>query len=203
MENSNFKMSKAEETREWIIEKAAPLFNTQGYAGTSMRDIMEITELSKGCIYGHFKNKDQIALIIFDYNFNRITDYIKGKLLATDHSIERLRVYPHVYRSYQEVPFLQTGCPILNTATEADDTHPELRKRAAKALEVWKKALENQIKRGIARKEIKSETDATEFAVIMISMIEGAFMQAKASGRTTELTIAMNYLEKMILNIKN
>lgn len=195
-------LSKAEKTREFIIEKTAPVFNTKGYAGTSVSDLTKVTGLTKGSIYGNFENKDEVALAVFDYNLNRVTEYIKAKILATDNSIERLLVYPNVYRNYLKTRFLQTGCPILNTSAEADDTHPQLREKAANALRFWKKALENQIKRGIARNEIKSKTNPTEVAVIIISVIEGAFMQAKVTGKITELKIAMDYLGKIIANLK-
>jgi hypothetical protein len=126
---------------------------------------------------------------------------MKERILATDSSIERLLVYPQTYKNYFRYPYLQAGCPILNTATEADDTHPKLKERAQKALDFWKTSIENQIKRGIERKEIKEDTDPTEFAVIMISMIEGAFMQAKVNNHMTELKIAMSFLEKLIKNL--
>jgi AcrR family transcriptional regulator len=195
-------VSKAERTKQFIIEKTAPIFNEKGYAGTSLNDLTKATGLTKGSIYGNFENKDDVALAVFDYNYNRVVEYIKAKLQATENSIERLLVYPDVYRNYLKTPFLQPGCPILNTATEADDTHPLLKEKAANALAFWKKAVENQIKRGIARGEIKADANPTEIAVILISLIEGAFMQAKVTGRTVELKIAMDYLEKMILSLK-
>lgn len=194
-------LSKAEKTRQFIIEKTAPVFNVKGYAGTSLSDLTDVTGLTKGSIYGNFENKDEVALAAFDYNHQKVTDYIKSRILATENSIERLLVYPAFYRNYLKVPFLQAGCPILNTATEADDTHTALKERAAEALSFWKKAIENQVKRGMARKEIKKDTDPAEVAVVMISMIEGAFMQAKVTGRATELKMAMDYLEKMIRSI--
>ncbi|MGI8598188.1 MAG: TetR/AcrR family transcriptional regulator [Chitinophagaceae bacterium] len=198
----NKTLSKAEKTRVFIIEKTAPVFNTKGYSGTSLSDLTKVTGLTKGSIYGNFENKDEVALAVFDYNQNSVTEYIKAKILATNNSIERLLVYPNMYRNYLKIPFLKTGCPILNTSTEADDTHPQLREKAANALVFWKKALENQIKRGIARNEIKFETNPTEIAVILISIIEGAFMQAKVTGKITELKIAMDYLDKIIMNLK-
>jgi len=195
-------MSKSENTKQFIVEKTAPVFNAKGYAGTSLNDMMYATGLSKGCIYGNFENKDDIALAAFDFNHNKVNEHMKSRILATDNAIERLLVYPHTYRNYFRYPYLQLGCPILNTSTEADDTHPKLKERAVKALDFWKMAIENQIKRGIARKEIKEETDPTEIAVVMISMIEGAFMQAKVSNRTAELKIAMNFLEKLINHLR-
>lgn len=198
----NKSISKSERTKQFIVERTAPVFNEKGYAGTSLSDLENATGLTKGSIYGNFENKDEVALAAFDYNFNRVTLYIKDKILATDNSVERLLVYPKVYRDFLKIPFLKPGCPILNTSTEADDTHPKLKERAANALTFWKTSIENQVKRGIQRGEIKEDTNPTEFAVILMSLIEGAIMQAKVTGKPTELRIAMNYLEKLILDLK-
>ncbi len=198
----NNSLSKAERTRQYIIEKTAPTFNTRGFAGTSLSNISEVTDLSKGCIYGHFENKDQIALAVFDYNFGNVTAYMKNRILSVENSIEKLLTYPRVYRDFLKIPFLKAGCPILNTSTEADDTHPGLREKATAALVFWKKSIESQVKRGIERKEIKANTNPAEIAVILMSLIEGAIMQAKVTGKSTELRMTMDYLEKIILNLK-
>lgn len=195
-------ISKSERTKLFIIEKTAPVFNEKGFSGTSMSDLTNVTGLTKGSIYGNFENKDEVALAAFDYNFNRVKLYIKDKIIATDSSIERLLVYPKVYRDFLKIPFLKPGCPILNTSTEADDTHPKLKERAANALAFWKKSVENQVRRGIELDEIKTDTCPTEVAVILMSLIEGAIMQAKVTGKPSELHIAMKYLEKLILDLK-
>ena len=195
-------MSKAERTKQFIVEKTASLFNEKGYAGTSINDLMNATGLSKGSIYGNFENKDEVALAAFDFNHGLVTEYVKNQILSTENSIERLLVYPKMYRQYWKIPFLRFGCPILNTATEADDTHPQLKEKVTKALDFWKTAIENQIKRGVLREEIKQDTNPGEIAVVMISIIEGAFMQAKVTGRENELKIAMSYLEKIITDLK-
>lgn len=195
-------LSKAERTKQFIVERTAPVFNEKGYAGTSLSDLTNATGLTKGSIYGNFENKDEVAIAAFDYNFNRVTNYIKERILKTENSIERLLVYPKVYRDFLTIPFLKPGCPILNTSTEADDTHPKLRERAANALSFWKTSIENQIKRGVQRGEIKQDTNPTEFAVILMSLIEGAVMQAKVTGKPTELRIAMNFLTQLINELK-
>lgn len=194
-------LSKAERTRRFIIEKTAPVFNTKGYAGTSLGDLTKITGLTKGSIYGNFQNKDEVALAAFDYNFDKITLYLKNMILAEENSIERLLVYPRVYRDFLKIPFLQPGCPILNTSTEADDTHPQLKQKAAEALASWKKSVENQVKRGIERKEIRAEVDSSGFAVILCSLMEGAVMQAKLTGKSRDLRTAMDFLEKIIVEL--
>jgi AcrR family transcriptional regulator len=194
--------SKSDRTKQFIVERTASVFNEKGYAGTSLTDLTKATGLTKGSIYGNFQNKDEVALAAFDYNFERVTSYIRAKILAVDNSVERLLVYPSVYREFLTIPFLQSGCPILNTSTEADDTHPQLRQKASQALSFWKSSIENQINRGIQRGEIKAETNPSEFAVILMSLIEGSVMQAKVTGSPMELRMAMNFLEQLILGLK-
>lgn len=194
--------SKSDRTRRYIIERTAPVFNAKGFSGTSLTDLTQATGLSKGSIYGNFESKDEVALAAFDYNFDQVTRYIKSKILATENSIDRLLVYPSVYRNFLRISFLQTGCPILNTSVEADDTHPALRLRAANALTFWRKSVENQVKRGIARKEINDQTNPSQVAVVLTSIIEGAVMQAKVTGKSAELRIAMEFLEKFINQLK-
>lgn len=195
-------MAKAERTRQFIIEKAAPIFNTKGYAGTSIADVMNATGLSKGCIYGNFVNKDEIALAAFDYNCGRHMAYLKNRVMLSENSLESLLVYPQTFCSFLTLSFLHIGGSAEDTGSQTDDTHHLLRKKAASALISWRKTLENQIIQGIEKKEIKPQTNPTEIAVIMISMIEGAIVQKKVSGKTTEIKIAMSFLEKLIRNLK-
>jgi TetR/AcrR family transcriptional repressor of nem operon len=195
-------ISKAERTKQFIVEKTAPVFNAKGFAGTSVNDLIQATGLSKGSIYGNFENKDEVALAAFDYNFGLVSSYLKSRMAPKADSIERLLVYPQTFRNYLALPFLQAGCPILNTATEADDTHPLLREKAANALREWKQAVEQQVERGISRQEIKPEIIPEDVAVLMISMTEGAIMQAKVLGNTSALKITMTYLEKFLRSLR-
>lgn len=195
-------LSKAERTKQFIIEKTAPIFNAKGYVGTSMFDLTEATGLSKGSIYGNFENKDEVALAAFDHNYSLIVVYLRKQIEVQTNMIDRLLVYPKTYRIFLELPILKAGCPILNTSTEADDTHPELRKKAISALGFWKKAIEKSITTGIENNEIKASTNASAFAYLLMSLIEGAVMQAKVTGHPEALHVTMDYLENLIRDLK-
>lgn len=195
-------LTKSERTRQFIIEKTAPVFNAKGYAGTSMNDLTEVTGLTKGSIYGNFDNKDAVALAAFDYNFGEVVRHLKNRMDERNNCVDKLLVYPETYRNFLQLPILENGCPVLNTSTEADDTHPQLRERAANALSFWKKNLIKHITNGIERNEVKNTTDAASFAAVLMSLIEGAIMQAKVTGRTTELEATMDFLEQLIESLR-
>jgi AcrR family transcriptional regulator len=54
-------MSKAM-TRERLISEAERLFRERGYAATSLEQIAEAAEVTKGAIYGHFSSKEDLLL---------------------------------------------------------------------------------------------------------------------------------------------
>ncbi|MGZ3902371.1 MAG: TetR/AcrR family transcriptional regulator [Bacteroidia bacterium] len=195
-------ISKSERTKQYIIEKTAPIFNAKGYAGTSMNDLTYATGLTKGSIYGNFENKDEVAIAAFDFNFANITNYIATRIRQRESAIDKLLVYPETHRQILKLPFLKGGCPVLNTSVDSDDTHPQLKQKAIAALNLWRASIERIINKGIQTKEIKKNTNATEFAAVLISLTEGAVMQAKVTGKPTELNITMDFLTRMIYDLK-
>lgn len=194
--------SKAERTKQFIIETTAPIFNAKGYVGTSLNDIIIATGLTKGSIYGNFDNKDEVALAAFDYNFQCIILYYKEKMKEYTSIVEKLLVYPETYRNFTSLAFLKNGCPIVNTSTEADDTHPLLKEKAANALEYWRNSLKRLISTGIERHEIIEDIDLNNFVSIFIAIIQGGLIQTKLTDNTSHLNASMDFLEKMIYEIK-
>lgn len=55
-----------EETVKLILDTAAKLFTEKGYDETSLQDIIDKTNLSKGAIYHHFSSKEEIFLRVCD-----------------------------------------------------------------------------------------------------------------------------------------
>jgi AcrR family transcriptional regulator len=191
-------MSKAEKTRQFIIEKTAPIFNTKGYAGTSLNDMTASTGLTKGSIYGNFTNKDEVALAAFDYNLQQVGNIINDEMSKKESIEDKLLVYVTVYSNCLKQTFPTGGCPILNTAVEADDTHPELRKKAMSAILSWKHKITNLIEKGIENKEFNASIDSEEIALTIIAMIEGGTMLAKLTGKYDHRKSVMKSVERLI-----
>ncbi|MNJ89216.1 HTH-type transcriptional regulator MtrR [compost metagenome] len=191
-------MGKAEKTRSYIIEKTAPIFNIKGYAGTSMNDITEATGLTKGSIYGNFKNKDEVALEVFEHNKKKMQNLFTLEISKKSTYKDKLLTYPELYEQFFSKHFIDGGCPIMNTAIEADDTHPLLKEAAKKAILVWKDSLMHLIQKGIDNKEFKPDTDPEETALLILSIIEGTVMVAKLTGKVNYLKTLMLSLRKLI-----
>jgi len=191
-------MTKAEKTKAFIIEKTAPIFNKKGFAGTSLNDMTAATGLTKGSIYGNFANKDEVALAVFDYNLKKLTDIINSDLSQQKGARNKLLVYAEQYEKFLHPPFTEGGCPVLNTAVEADDTHAGLRTKATEAILSWKKTIVQIIEQGIKNKEFKPDTNAEQIAFTMIAMTEGSMMIAKLLDNKQYVTMVLQSMRKMI-----
>ena len=49
-------------TRERLLQEARRLFREKGYAATSLEQIAEAADVTKGAIYGHFSSKEDLLL---------------------------------------------------------------------------------------------------------------------------------------------
>jgi TetR/AcrR family transcriptional regulator, transcriptional repressor for nem operon len=191
-------MSKGEETKAKIIQQAAELFNQQGYAGSSISDIMRVTGLQKGGIYNHFSSKDELALLAFDYAIAQIRKYYKIALRDKRHAIERLQAIIDTFLKYVDNPPIKGGCPLLNTAVESDDAHPALRKRTQQAMNSWRDMICRIIQKGIDKGEVRPDVNADEVATILIATLEGAIMMSKLYGDSIHMERAVKHLHDYI-----
>ncbi|MEK4788754.1 MULTISPECIES: TetR/AcrR family transcriptional regulator [unclassified Bacillus (in: firmicutes)] len=57
---------KSEKTKRKIVTASRDLFAKKGYSETSVRDILEAAEVSKGNLYHHFKGKEFLFLHIME-----------------------------------------------------------------------------------------------------------------------------------------
>ncbi len=185
-------MSKGEETRRRIVAEAAALFNQHGFEGSSMSDLMEITGLEKGGLYRHFASKEEIAAEAFDYAWGAASEARMGDLDEVPNSVDRLKRF--VANFVERSPAVPGGCPLLNTAVDADDGNPVLRKRARAALRAWMGRLAKIVDKGIEAGEIRQEVDAKKLATLIISSLEGALMMGRLERDRESLATVQSFL---------
>jgi TetR/AcrR family transcriptional regulator, cholesterol catabolism regulator len=65
------------ETKDRLLEIAIDLFATEGYAGTSIRDIAKAMGMSISNIYHYYGSKEGILLAIFEQSADRLYDNLR------------------------------------------------------------------------------------------------------------------------------
>ncbi len=194
-------MKKGEKTRRRIVERAAGVFNTRGYFGSSMKDLTRETGLEKGGIYNHFVSKEEIALEAFDYAASLMRARFEAALVGRDGSLDRLFAIVDVLGGLVGDPPVPGGCPVLNTAVEADDTHPALKKRAQEAMTGWLRLVGSIVKEGIRNGEIRTGTDPRETASVVVATLEGAVMMSRLCDEPAHMVRAVDHLKEHLKSI--
>jgi AcrR family transcriptional regulator len=188
-------MRKGEQTREVIVQRAAQVFNLEGYNKASLSDIMRATGLEKGGIYNHFGSKEQLALEAFDYAVGLINQRVRKAILAHPNTLDRLIALVESFGSTAIDPPLPGGCPILNTVIEANDTQPALKARANAALNLFFETIRYTIKLGVERGEMRPGTDSQKLASLIIASLEGAIMLSQLYQDTSHMLTVIEYLK--------
>jgi len=165
---------KGERTRQFILEQAAEVFNRKGYEGSSMSDLTEATKIQKGGIYRHFESKEQLALEAFQFAFRRASEARYREPQPGETQMQVLRGF--LARWVDPTgPLVPGGCPILNTAVDADDGNELLLEAVQRELGGWVDRLAGHIQKGIDSGEFVA-ADATAVANFVIGSLEGALM---------------------------
>lgn len=194
--------SKAERTRNFIIQSTAEIFNKKGFSGTSLSDLTEATGLTKGSIYGNFENKEEVALAVFDFNYSIILNLIHEELRKAESHHDKLMVYANIYRMITSSPIDRGGCPILNTAVEADDTNPLLKNKAAQAIVDWTENLSGIMESGIQSGVFRPDINVRQLALTLIALIEGGLMIARVTDDPTNMDQVVATAEMLIRQIE-
>jgi len=90
------------------------------------------------------------------------------------------------------------GCPILNTAVDADDGNPVLRALVAQALRPWLSRLQAIVQGAQERGETRPEVDAKAVATLIVASLEGAFMMSRLQRNEEALRHVQVHLNRFL-----
>ena len=190
-------MTKAEKTRQFIIEQSAAIINKKGMSGTSITDLMEATKLAKGGIYGNFESKEEICLEVFDYLAGSAGRALETAIANLPTAKKKLFAMLEFYQ-YQIAMNERGGCPLLNFGLEADDTNEALRQRVTKGIKRVQQRMAKLIEDGKSNGEFSSKVDSAKFALKMFVMIQGAMFTARVSNSPATMSTIVDLLKEEI-----
>ncbi len=134
--------------RQKIIHEALRLFSLKGYLNTSIDDIIERSNSSKGGLYNHFRSKDELFLAVLS-EARRI--WRSKTLQGLDQVVDPVEKIKKMLRQYAEnylkdAEDIPGGCIFVTLSVELDDQRPEFASEIAdgfnRFLEMIKRLLE-------------------------------------------------------------
>ena len=190
--------SKSERTREFIREQAAPLFNKLGFAGTSLVDLTEATGLSKGALYGNFKDKEGIALATFAYSMQQVRKAMESRIDRSPSNKRKLIELLEFFGEFVMNPPIPGGCPMMNYGVEADDSQRFMRKAVAREMQSTVGFIQQCLEKGMQGGEFKPTIDAAAMAQVIFCAIEGAIVVSRVVGNPAPMAAVVTHCRSVL-----
>jgi TetR/AcrR family transcriptional regulator, transcriptional repressor for nem operon len=195
-------MRKGERTRQHIIEKSAGLFNQKGYAGSSIQDIIEVTGLTKGGVYRTFSGKDEIALEAFDYASRVLMEHFSKAAEQGNTAIDKIMAVCAVHEDPVNQPPMEGGCPLLNTAVEADDGYLPLREKAVAAHGHFTAFIQRILDEGVTAGELSADLNTEAIASFVVSSLEGGIMASRLTRNNKHIGFVIQQIKHVLSTYK-
>lgn len=190
--------TKAERTTAFIIETVAPVFNKHGYVGTSMSDLTDATNLTKGALYGNFENKEALALAAFEYNRSLLLNAIDEHLSIEDNAMAKIENLLDFYKKYDIFTMKMGGCPILNVGIDAQHNNKLLAAAAKETIKEIEGKIALVFENGINNGEFKLPVSPLQFSKQLFTIIQGAISMATITKDRKYLLNTVTYLDVLI-----
>lgn len=194
MHSVSSEIPRGQTTHDRIVAEAAAVFNRRGYAGTALSDLMEATGLKKGGIYRHFSSKEELAAAAFEYSWKVVSSLRLEGIEKIASPLGRIRRLIANYARRVPSP-LPGGCPLMNTAVDADDTNPQLLELARKALHQLQGRLAEAFAEARRLGEVRRSVDPNRAAGFVISSLQGALLLSRIEGHRAPLHNAEKELQ--------
>lgn len=167
-------------TREKIVQTALELFWVKGYQSTSISDILSRSQVHSGSLYHFFPGKQDVLVAVLEWYRDGIEDNLFAYAWnGVEDPIERIFALLNGYRMHLVTSDFMYGCPIGSLALELHEPDPRVRDLLAVNFANWVAGVEQCLVD--AGDRLPADTDRRALAEFILTIMEGAIMQARTS----------------------
>ena len=177
-------MARDRDSRAELVQTMARLLREQGYTATGLAQLLSESGVSNGSLYHHFPGGlEEVAEAALEASGRAVAEALEEALAdAPDagHGVVRFLEITEGPGG-AECP----GCPIAPTALESPLLSPRLRAAAAHCFDEWQGLIAARL-----RVDGWPEDSVDETASAALSLVEGALLLTRVSGRPEHLANA-------------
>ena len=171
-------------TRERLLRAALQLFSEKGFQSTSIADILQKAGAHYGSLYHFFPTKQHVLLAVLE----AYRDGIEAMLLQPAWNgvidpIEKIFALLGSYRLALVASDCTYGCPIGSLALELHEPDPAVRELLAVNFDGWVGHVRACLE--AAKQRLPKTLNLHQLAVFILSIMEGAVMQARTHREIT------------------
>src|SRR5580700_8000781 len=195
------KQPRALETREKILQAAARLFALKGYHDAKLEEVLDTAQVTKGAFFHHFRDREDLGFAVLDWHMDRrrqMLDAIEQELPLAKQADPLQKVFRRLDAIQEMVHRRENckgGCIIGNMSTALSDCHDGFRKRLAECFDEMAQEFLPNLAAAARQGRMTRRPNITELAQFIVTVIEGAIMQARTLGDAKLLPHQFAYLK--------
>ena len=167
--------------REKILTEGLRVVHEHGFAGASVRDIVQAAGVPQGSFTNHFVSKEAFGLEILDLyfanNWSFNAEMLRDEALPP---LQRLRAYIEASRDRLNRDGMRNGCLLGNFTAEATDRSEAIRLRLLEIFAEVQQAIAGVLRAAVAAGDLPADFECDEVAGFIQSSMQGANLMAKA-----------------------
>lgn len=169
-------------SRDKISLAALKMFLQKGYDATSINDVVTECKITKGGIYHHFKNKEELFIEAIDYLFERFEELERSMYSGSTNLKQILQTYFGSLSNISEVLSAITGSENIDVKnfymlmTNAFMKFPQIREKHGKLHLKNQKILVEIIKKAQQEGQIKDDIDCETMGFMINALTEGTMI---------------------------
>jgi TetR/AcrR family transcriptional regulator, transcriptional repressor for nem operon len=167
-------------TRERLLQAAFREVYRYGFQSAGVDTILAATNVTKGALYYHFKNKEALGYAIIEEIVAKLTrDRWMLPLERSKHK-DPIDALIGIVRALPARPRdVKNGCPLVNLAQEMSQLDEQFRKRLERVFHAWQEGIAVALRRGQSEGTVRRDLAPEETANFLIAMVEGYEVLAK------------------------
>jgi AcrR family transcriptional regulator len=153
---------KGASTRDMIVDRAYMIASSAGLEGLSIGPLADAVGMSKSGVFAHFGSREDLQLAVLDLAALRFGEHTLIPALKAGRGLPRLRAILDHWLDWLGQD--RGGCVLLSAVSEYDDRPGPLRDRVIAHHQRWHGELVRAVGLAIASGELRSDSDAEQFA---------------------------------------
>jgi AcrR family transcriptional regulator len=199
MEQKTARALQSESTRERIVQAATQLFLRKGFAATSIADLAEAVEVTKGALYHHFESKEAIFSAVVGAIKRTWRNAVAREVVASRDPIQMLEKLLESHARFLEKN--ESFCLVLNSlSVEMQGVNPDLLSELQSAYADMARFIEQILRKGRETGRIRSDVDLKHASLTIVGMLRGTGCSRPAAERVKyDYATTMDVLKKIVV----
>ena len=175
---------KPESARERVLGVAESLVLQNGFAATSIEDILKAAAITKGGFFYHFNGKKELARALVERYLdqdNRIFDalFLQADATSQDPRQQLLDFLEHFAILLSDLKTTHPGCLVASFTYESQQVDPEVQELVKQGVLAWRKLILLRLEKIAARYPPVIPTPLPALADMFTSIVEGGIILSR------------------------